>query len=118
MTDLAAAKYLGKRRGRDGWARLVSGHHASGLTVSNYCDREGVSEASFYRWRSLIGGAASRSVNKGHRGLALRGDSFVDLGTMGDVVVAADRGAPVEPDARLEVRLDLGEGIVLTVTRG
>ena len=118
MTDLAVSKYLGKRRGRDGWAQLVSGQRASGLTVPNYCDREGVSVASFYRWRTLIGDVPSRSASKRSRSIESRGDSFVDLGMMGEVAVAANGPAPTESGARLEVRLDLGDGIVLTVRRG
>lgn len=38
----------------DRWAALVEDFDASGLTVLGFCERRGVSAASFYRWRRLL----------------------------------------------------------------
>ena len=36
------------------WRRRVRRFERSGLTVVGFCDREGVSTASFYRWRNRL----------------------------------------------------------------
>lgn len=40
-----------RRRSAGAWRVLIDGQQASGLTIETYCRREGVSTASFYRWR-------------------------------------------------------------------
>lgn len=108
----------GKRRGREGWARLVGGHEASGLTVPQYCEREGVSTASFYRWRTLIGeGRDGDSTIDGAGYRELSGTGFLDLGAMAAIGPVSDAARP-SPEAALTVRLDLGAGVVLTLSRG
>ena len=37
------------------WRRRVGRFEHSGLTVASFCEQEGVSTASFYRWRNLLG---------------------------------------------------------------
>ncbi|MCB9300739.1 MAG: hypothetical protein H6566_08845 [Lewinellaceae bacterium] len=36
------------------WARLLSGHEGSGLSVKEYCAAQGVSAASYYRWQNRL----------------------------------------------------------------
>ena len=36
------------------WRLAIEEHRRSGLTVRSFCEREGVSEASFYAWRKEI----------------------------------------------------------------
>ncbi len=121
MTDTTAAasrRRSGKRRGREGWVRLVAGHRASGLTVSQYCEREGVSTASFYRWRSLIGDAPDADSTSERAGWSCSpGTAFLDLGPVAAIGPAAD-DARIRPEGALTVRLDLGDGLVLTLSRG
>ena len=38
----------------DRWAGLLADFDASDLTVQEFCERRGVSAASFYRWRRLL----------------------------------------------------------------
>jgi hypothetical protein len=33
------------------WQQRLDGFHKSGLTVADFCEREGISTASFYAWR-------------------------------------------------------------------
>ncbi|MDY6949553.1 MAG: transposase [Pseudomonadota bacterium] len=101
-----------QRRDAEGWRTMMRQFAESGLTVAKFCEREGLGEASFYRWRSLL---SVPSVRKAR--LPLREPSipkptstrngFLDLGTLG-----------TSPASRMEVRLDLGGGLVLHVVRG
>jgi transposase len=36
------------------WRRMVAQWQASGDSVHDFCDRQGLSEASFYAWRRLL----------------------------------------------------------------
>lgn len=41
------------------WGFVISEHHKSGLSVREFCRREGVSEPSFYQWRKKLASAGS-----------------------------------------------------------
>lgn len=97
----------GRRRSRQEWRRLVGGFSGSGLTLAAYCAREGIAMASFFRWRRLLGqrdivGAATLE----RRSAPMREPAFVDL------------GAVTRASSRLELRLELGGGMVLQIARG
>ena len=70
-----------RRLGSDAWRSIVDRHPSSGLTVETYCSREGVSTASFYRWRAQLSDAASLPTahETGVDG-ADSGGSFLDIG--------------------------------------
>ena len=77
------------------WREMVLGFKASGLSAEVFSARENVSLASLKRWvKELAAGEAKRSA-----------PGFVDLGSL--------RGS----SSRLEVRLDLGDGVLLTLSR-
>lgn len=98
----------GVRRGREGWGALLAGFEGSGLSAEAFCRREGISSASFYRWRSVLcsGGGQRRAVVVRNASPA-----FVDAGPL--------RLAPTQALAkRLDLRLDLGDGLVLHLVRG
>jgi putative transposase len=88
------------RRGRDEqtWRDLVERQGQSGLSVQEFCRREGVKAWSLYRWRSRLRA----------RGQATTAPAtpFIDLG-------ALESG-----HERCEVRIELGGGVVLHVVRG
>ncbi len=119
MSDLAITKYLGRRRSREQWRQLVWGHRGSGLSVTGYCEREGISAASFHRWRSLLGDVSSGSVGRAaRRSKAGVARDFVDLGMMNRVRVAGDGKSARDCGKRVELRLEFGGAIVLTLSRG
>jgi hypothetical protein len=92
-----------KHRSATQWQKLLDRFAASGLKVADFCQSEGICEASFYRWRSLLGNTHQTPSP------AARHDApeFVDLGTLSP------------PSAsRLDIRLELGGGIVLHLVRG
>lgn len=96
------------RRGREGWRALLAGFKGSGLSAEAFCRREGISSASFYRWRSVLGNGGVQ-----RRALVVRdaAPAFVDAGPLG-----LPRSQPLSK--RLDVRLDLGDGLVLHLVRG
>lgn len=91
-----------QRRSREQWQALLGRFASAGLSVSAFCALESVSEANFYRWKGLLPPSGA-----GHA-VAQAAGGFVDLGPM----------ASGPREARLEVRLDLGSGVVLHVVRG
>ena len=96
----------GRQRTRDAWRRLVTGYAGSGLTVAGYCAREGICTASLYRWRALLGTADRDSERRGVPVAAASEAAFVDLGTL------ATAGS------RVELRVDLGRGVILQLSCG
>ncbi len=103
----------GKRRrlNERAWRDLFKRFDGAGLTVEAFCQREGLSRSSFNRWRSRLptrtGAAAATAV--GASGDRQRAAAFVDLGLLG-------AASPAYP-AGLELRLDLGGGLSLTLVR-
>ena len=93
------------RRSEATWRELFSRQAGSGMTAVEFCRREGISKNVFHRWRvALLGTGGRRAV----RSVEARAEpsSFIDLGGLG------------QPAARWEVRLDLGQGLILSVARG
>ena len=103
----------GKRRrlNERAWRDLFMRFDGAGLTVEAFCKAEGLSRSSFNRWRSRLsmqpGVAATAVVRQpGHQKIT---PSFVDLGLLGATSAAYPAG--------LELRLDLGGGLSLTLVR-
>ena len=103
-----------RRHPEQAWRAMIEGHRRSGMSIEAFCAREGVSRSSFGRWRSLIaaraGGASDEIVaaDKSSAFDARRGGGFVDAGVL-------HAGATNEP---VEIRLELGGGLVVTIRRG
>ena len=94
------------------WRELFKHFDGAGLTVEAFCQREGLSRSSFNRWRSQLtmrAGAAAATASSASDARQHAAPPFVDLGLLG----AADIAAP----AGLELRLDLGGGLSLTLVR-
>ncbi len=88
------------------WRRLFSRQSCSGLSVPAFCRREGINASLFRRWRSTL-----KDSDEGQPVVARAAPApsvavpFIDLGDIRS------------GGARVEVRLDLGAGIVLSVAR-
>ena len=101
MSKIKSRASKRQRRSREQWQGLLARFESAGLRVAAFCANESISEASFYRWKGLL--ASSRAGQD-----IAQGAGFVDLGPM----------ASGAREARLELRLDLGGGIVLHLVRG
>jgi hypothetical protein len=78
------------------------------LTVDGFCRREGIAIASFYRWRAVLGlaGASGKAEQPVARALPRSAPGFVDL------------GAVRVSGSRVELHLELGDGIRVQLVRG
>lgn len=100
------------------WGELLGRFEPETETVAEFCTREGVCPASFYRWRSRLAGQAGEVSRAGHQArmspaLAGRRSGFVDLGSL----TTASAGPTAGELAGLLLRLDLGGGVVLQISR-
>ena len=125
MTQQVGSKRTRGRRSREQWLQLLTGQRASGLSILRYCERDGISEASFFRWRKLLGGEIAPAP------CALapiakvptrpkpnpRAADFIDLGIMGAAAVTGDADATRRGSEAIELRVEFGTGVVLTLTR-
>lgn len=83
---------------------LLSRFEGSGLGVAAFCQRERISTASFYRWqRESGGGIECATAADGEHASA-----FVDVGAL---------RTRTSTTPRLDLRLDLGDGLVLHLVR-
>jgi transposase-like protein len=48
------------------WKFVLAEHAESGLNISAFCRREGVSQASFYQWRKKLAGGAVEPPSATH----------------------------------------------------
>ncbi len=99
-------KTVRRRRGAQAWRGVLARFEESGLTGVAFCEREGISSKSFYRWRTRFGVAAD--------GLPAQPGSSVETSAAGFI----DLGGVRTGSSRLELRLDLGGGVLLHLVRG
>ena len=102
MTRATATNNKWRRRGRQEWQAVIARFAESGLGIEPFCIREGLSESSFRRWRSLLGEPSTQPAAP-----VMEPTGFVDAGTL-----------KLGGTGRLELRLDLGEGVILQLSRG
>lgn len=95
------------------WREVFGRFDSSGESVVAFCKREGLNTSSFHRWRRrLETPATAASTSQGPRQAARppAAASFIEMGS----VAAASQSAA----ARLELKLELGGGLVLHLVRG
>ena len=98
-------KGKGSRRSRHEWHALLAKFDGSGLGVDAFCQREAISAASLYRWRNLLSDGSEAMVSH-------RAPAFVDLGSLDSL------GSTNPRRAQIELKLDLGDGLILHLVRG
>jgi hypothetical protein len=91
------------------WRELSARQAASGLSTMTFCARESINLSSFYRARERWGDGEGAAVAHALVGAAKPVQSgqaaFVDLGSLRSST------------SSLSLRLDLGEGVLLTLER-
>jgi putative transposase len=97
-------KGKGSRRSRHEWQALLAKFDGSGLGVEAFCRREAISAASLYRWRALLSDAG----DGGEAVVRARAPVFVDVGTLDSA--SSSR-------ARIDLKLELGDGLVVHLVR-
>ena len=102
MTRATASNNKWQRRSREAWREVLTRFAASGLEVEAFCAHEGLSVSSFRRWRNLLAAEVPRAADLPPPG---EPSGFVDAGLLGG-------------QGRLELRLDLGGGVILHLSRG
>lgn len=101
-------RHLGAQAWRDVFRRFDGGVES----VVGFCKREGLNTSSFHRWRRRLATttAAASTLQEPRKAVQQTAvANFIEMGSM---------GAASEPAARLEVRLELGGGLVLQLVRG
>ena len=96
-----------RRLGGDSWRELLAKFGRSGLSARAFCSQEGINASTFNWWRSRLN-HRSRALPSA-RPMSAAAGAFVDLGTL---------SAPSAAGERLELRLDLGGGVILHLVRG
>ena len=95
------------RRGMAGWRKLSAQQSSSGFSVRDFCQREGINASLFRRWQARLKDSSPQARSRAPVKRAVADAApFIELGDLRS-------GGP-----RLEVRLDLGEGMVLSIARG
>ncbi len=96
-----------------GWRETFERYGSAGMTVEEFCRQEGLCRSSFTRWRAKLrrGDAVSaiRREPDGDKGAS----SFVELSALGVPAGAA----PASTASGLELHLDLGAGLTLSLMR-
>lgn len=97
-------KGKGSWRSQNEWQSLLAKFGGSGMSVEAFCQREAISATSFYRWRSRLShGGDGGAIEGGETASA-----FVDLGTL---------SCESAPRAQFDLRVELGNGLVLRLMR-
>ncbi len=100
------------------WRDLLGRFEPGTQTVAAFCAREGVCAASFHRWRARLARQAAGASRSCGKALAPNpvpdaAAGFVDIGPLS---LAASAEA-TRASAGLLLRLDLGGGVVLQISR-
>lgn len=103
----------GARRHLDAqsWREVFGRFDGSGESVVRFCKREGLNTSSFHRWRRRLATTSTASTSQDGRDPVRQSAAanFIEMGSM---------SARTERASRLEIRLELGGGVVLHLVRG
>jgi hypothetical protein len=97
------------------WCSRLQRHAQSGKSIAAFCRDEAVSTASFHIWRAKLAAASGHAAKSAQRA------AFIDLGAIKEAVgvpsMAHSPASTPAPASAIDLRIDLGAGIVLTITR-
>ena len=103
------------------WGARIDWQQRSGLTVAECCEAEGVSTASFYRWKKLLADGRASRPRRASRRTARRASAAESRGTQ--FLPIELRESPATLDTRCatagvngsSVRIELPNGVVIHV---
>ena len=97
------------------WAEWIGRRRASGLTVAEFCEWEGVSVASYYNWQKKVRGAKSQRQSvelvtpEGRSPRSLQKASFLPVHVM-------QAGTTTAPATRIEIQLTNGVRVFVPIS--
>lgn len=105
-----------RRLSKQEWSEVMRRFEGAGATVKRFCTQEGLSTQSFYRWRDRLDGDGGVRAPTPPTSALIRqprseADSFIELGEL------PGAAAPAHLATGLELRLELGGGVVLQIVR-
>lgn len=104
-----ASKHRRVNRSAQQWQAIMQAQQTSGLSQESFCRGQGLSTTSFAKWRKRFRDeGSSLAIAKVIR------SEFVELPR---AQRAEEPGLQVSAQAGIKLRLDLGAGIVLELTR-
>jgi putative transposase len=94
------------------WRAVLARFDGAGMTVQEFCLREGLTQSSFTRWRARLRTGSKRlpAPVVARAAAPAPKPSFVDLGLVG-------AGAPAAEHAAVDLRIELGGGLSLHLVR-
>lgn len=97
--------------------QLTARHAASGKSIAAFCRDEAIAQANFHMWRTkLANGTNERAA------APTSASTFIDLGAVSSAIVSAapEHSTPIQAPLTMpgiDIRIDLGGGVVLTIAR-
>ena len=113
MNKQASAAQQAEREAH--WRERLARHATSGQSIVDFCRAEGVAPWSFYHWRKQLAPAAAKTAPP-----QASNAPFIELGPMPveETVKTVPAGIAAGGSASsLSLRIELGGGIVLHLTR-
>ena len=98
------------------WRDRLARHASSGQSIEAFCRAEGVAPWSFYHWRKQLAPAPAAAKTAQPPSI---GAPFIELGAMPmeQTVKTVSASTSASESSSLSVRIELGGGIVLHLTR-
>ena len=103
------------------WRNRLARFAAAKLTVEAFCLGEAVSVASFYLWRTRLRNSQGNALTAPRTGPVAAASPFIDLGSVSrraiSTTASIDTHVAHHEPAAINIRLDLGGGMVLHIAR-
>ena len=111
-----ASATIGAQR-ETAWRNRLARFAASKLTVAAFYRREAVPVGTFYGWQARLRVHDANAGVVPRTALALSPSPFLDLGPVNSLASSAASPSRHHARTRLDIRLDLGGGVVLHIAR-
>ena len=103
------------------WGARIDWQQRSGLTVAECCEAEGVSTASFYRWKKMLADGRASRPRRAARRTARQASAAESRGTQFLPIELRESPATLDPRCAAagvngsSVRIELPNGVVIHV---
>ncbi|MES2356152.1 MAG: hypothetical protein V4568_17460 [Pseudomonadota bacterium] len=105
----------------DEWRDRLARQQSSGQSIAGFCRKEGITEGQFYGWRSRLGKKKAKASPI--LPIAKEASPFIDIGSVNTAGIDQSTSPTIshhrntDSHQSLEVRIDLGFGMVLRILR-